>query len=405
MFPVRHPFRHPPRPVSPRVHPGRAVAIAIAAALGAAGCGTGEGTTGGGGDGGDGAAAATTTISPLSALMGWTNDSPEEGRRKQLQVEQLVAECMREEGWEYTPVDYAAQDQPAADPDAELQMTDPVAFGEKHGYGVAYYYDLYEADTLANGTETASGGKPQAMGRDGSVTDPNAEYVASLSTSEQEEYNASLYGKQSAVDGGYSTSAADATIDGTAAASAPVAVSLADQGCYGQADAQVYPQNEAANDPDVQARMNDYWDGLQQLPELVAAYEDWAACMSKDGEIVGPTGDPVTTPNDMYSYVDGLKSAALGLEAQPMTQDELNKGGDYYSASMDANGKGIAWVGDATPMSDAALEELRTTEVRLWKLDHACQVTARIAEIQAEAEQHFVDDLKAEFPELAGGGS
>lgn len=82
-------------------------AAALAAAL-LASCGGSSGGDGGGG-------APTTTISPLAELMGWTNESPTESRRKQLRIEELVADCMREQGWEYTPVDYAAQDPVAAD--------------------------------------------------------------------------------------------------------------------------------------------------------------------------------------------------------------------------------------------------------------------------------------------------
>ena len=83
---------------------------------------------------------------PLAELMGWQGESPEESRRKQLEVEDLVATCMREEGWEYIPVDYAAQ-YPEQDESIELQQ-DPEAFGEKYGYGVVYNYEQWEEPSL-----------------------------------------------------------------------------------------------------------------------------------------------------------------------------------------------------------------------------------------------------------------
>lgn len=358
----------------------RRTAVALLAAVGAlAGCGS----SGGGDEGG----APTTTISPLADLMGWSNDSPTESRRKQLQVEELVADCMREEGWEYTPVDWSATDPSSGTADAELQATDPQAFGEKHGYGVAYFYEIYEAPGLEGGTD--EGGPIGPVG----PVNPNDEYVQSLSQSEQEEYYASLYGKP--VEG----MASDDPV-GTAVA---VTVAPEDQGCYGLASAEVYPVNETANDPDIQQRMQEYWEDQQQAPELVAAYERWATCISEDEPLVDQFGDPIESPNDVYSYVDALKYEALGLVAEQVTQEELDSGiGDYYTAMTDEEGNGVAWRGTPEPMDDATLEELRATEVELWGRDRACQEDARIAEIQMELEQRFVDDLVAEFPELAG---
>jgi hypothetical protein len=378
---------HPRTPPLPALH-ARRIALGALGALATlatlatlAGCGAAAS-----GDESDGA--PTTTISPLGELMGWTNDSPEESRRKQLAVEQLVAECMREEGWEYTPVDYGSMDRSEGSPDMDLQMNDPQAFGEKHGYGIVFYYELYEEENIG---KNGGGAGPMATAVGRGPDDPNAEYVESLSTSEQEEYNASLYGKpiEASVDGGFGTAAG-------------VAVRPEDQGCYGRSSAEVYPQNDAANDPDVQERMNDYWQNIEESPEMTAAYEAWAACMAEEVDLVGPTGAKVANPNDMWTYLDGLKNEAMGLESEPMTEEEFDKGGEYYTASMDEDGNGVAWVGEPTPISEADLIELKATEIELWKFDHACAEDARIGEIRMEAEQRFVDELRAEFPELAG---
>lgn len=351
----------------------------------------------GSGGGGSASEPTTTTISPLAELMGWTNDSPTESRRKQLKVEELVADCMREQGWEYTPVDYAAQNQGSTDPDWDLQMSDPQAFGEKHGYGVAYNYELYEAPSLEGQT---SGSDVPYQPQGPTVTDPNSDYVSSLSESEQQDYYESLYGKQSmeVPEGG------EGDTVGTAVA---VAISPEDQGCYGQASAEVYPQNEAMNDPDIQERMNQYWEDQQNAPELQAAYEDWRDCMAEDGELIDALGNPVKTPNDIWNYLDGLKNEALGLESRAVTQEEMNNGSieNMYSAMTNEDGSGVAWIGTPEPMDDATLEDFRAKEVELWKRDQACQKDARIAEISTELEQRFVDELVAEFPELESQGS
>lgn len=62
-------------------------------------------------------------------------------------------------------------------------MNDPEAFGEKHGYGVAYNYELYEEPSLLGETDG-----PKGAPMDTPVTDPNAEFVQSLSESEQQDY-------------------------------------------------------------------------------------------------------------------------------------------------------------------------------------------------------------------------
>jgi hypothetical protein len=51
-------------------------------------------------------AASEPAASPLAELMGWDQQYNEvEGRAQQLEQEEAVAACMREEGFEYTPVD------------------------------------------------------------------------------------------------------------------------------------------------------------------------------------------------------------------------------------------------------------------------------------------------------------
>src|SRR5690606_37072958 len=127
-----------------------------------------------GDDGDDGEADGGDTDSPLAALLGW-EANPIEDRRRQLEVEELTSACMRDQGFEYEPVDWSAQ----ANPEDGLQFTDPVAFGEKYGYGVMRSYELYEI---------GDGGESQV------VEDPNQEYVAGLSPDEQNAYYEALHG-------------------------------------------------------------------------------------------------------------------------------------------------------------------------------------------------------------------
>ena len=47
-------------------------------------------------------------ILPLAQLLGF-DTSPAEQRAKDLELQQVMVECMKDEGWEYRAVDYSAQ--------------------------------------------------------------------------------------------------------------------------------------------------------------------------------------------------------------------------------------------------------------------------------------------------------
>lgn len=373
----------------------RRACVAVAAMVALASCGSNDAS--------DEPASTGTTVSPLAELTGWQNDSPEESRRKQLQMEDLIAECMREEGWEYTPVDWSVR-MPDVDVDPAL-MNDPQAFGKKYGYGVVYNYEQWEEPQL-NGEE---GGvkEPGPVG-----TDPNQDYVSQLSPSESEEYYKSLYGggmdvpaSTMSVDGVSEEVSSDAATAATDVSGTAVAVPVRpqDQGCSGRANAEVYGADPMQSNPDLQQRMNDYWQDSQNDPRLLAASDAWAECMAETIDGLEAAGQPITKPEQMYSYLDRLKYEAMGLEIVPFDQNDTDQ--QYYTAWTDDTGKGEAALGEPTPIPEDALEELRQAELDLWAKDWGCQEDADFAGIRLQIEQELVDELRAEFPELGSGAS
>jgi hypothetical protein len=318
--------------------------------------------------------------SPLAELMGWQGESPEESRRKQLEVEDLVATCMREEGWEYIPVDYAAQ-YPEQDESIELQQ-DPEAFGEKYGYGVVYNYEQWEEPSLL-GEENP---------RDVAFEDPNMAYVEGLTESETEAYYESLYGKAVA-----STVPAEEE-------STPVMVAPTDQGCMGRANAEVYGADPMMEDPDLQERLNEYFEDTQNDPRLADANAAWSECMGDELEGIEVAGQPIDGPDDVYGYIDQLKYKAMGLEIVPFDDSEGAKE-DMYTAWTDEDGAGEAAIGEPQPISEGDLEELRALELDLWAKDWACQEEADMRAIRLQIEEDLVEELRAEFPELGSDDS
>lgn len=314
------------------------------------------------------ASEAADPVDPLAELMGWNiQESPAEQRALQLKAEEAVQACMRAEGFEYNPIDYEAQFGGANDEDAEL-YADPKAFGEKYGYGVVRNYEQYEEPYLTGEEEGGFGGPV--------FEDPNQEYVDSLSEREREDYYAVLYGDQSFEqepneDGVYEPPP------------------LEEQGCQGKAQAEVYGDRYRV-DPEIEARVSDYFSSVTDNPDLSAANEDWRACMLDDDPDVFETeveGFTVKTPDQMYQLLEFEKSEMMGMRITDYESDGLSSG---YSSD-----------GDQKPIPADELEALRAREMTLWKVDQDCQEEADIPGIQRRVQQRLVDELKAEFPELA----
>ena len=330
----------------------------------------GDGDGDGDGDDGDGDDPSDAD-SPLAALMGWEYN-PVEDRRKQLEVEERTATCMRDEGFEYQPVDYSA----GSAPEDELRFTDPEGFGEKYGYGVMYSYELYE-----------TGDGPV----DGGFEDPNQDYVMGLSPDEQEAFNRALYGVQ--FEG-------PPTTDGESQEFVPPP--LEDRGCQGIAHAEVYGESPG-DDPAVQEILGEFYENQQNDPRLADANRAWAVCLE-------PTIDeqgfpPPERPDLMYGIVNRLKAEAQGLEIIEVSSQEefdeyMNSEGGMYGAEQNPDGSGVIYLGEPAEIAGDEIERLTAIEVELWRADQTCQDESQLAEIWRELELEVVDRITTEFPDL-----
>jgi multidrug efflux pump subunit AcrA (membrane-fusion protein) len=314
----------------------------------------------------------TEADSPLAALMGW-EFNPVEDRRKQLEVEEATADCMRSEGFEYEPVDHSAM----SNAEDDLAFSDPTGFGEKYGYGVMRNYEMYEVGDGGAGVV---------------FEDPNQEYIMGLDQDEQQTYYRTLYGAE--YDGPSNT-----TPDG-----AYVPPPVEERGCAGIARYEIYGDSPG-DDPEVQALLNEYYENQLNDPRLTDAYADWGECMAPAISEVGLEA-PVS-PDNMYSLMNRLKSEAQGLEIiEVSSQQEF----DEYMNSSDAqmmgaeqnpDGSGVIYLGEPEEISGEEIDRLTGIEVELWKQDQACQSEAGIAELRREFELEVVEQITAEFPELA----
>jgi hypothetical protein len=330
--------------------------------------------------GDDSTESAAADNGPLAAILGG-NDSPAESRRKELAVQESMAQCMKDAGWEYKPIDYSAQfDVPSGD-----EQLSPKEFGEKHFYGTVYYYELYELPSIGTGED----GVPGTMPGEGFV-DPNQDYVMSLSGDEQTKYYADLYGEPQEAP----------IIDaGEGVVQEAVAVPIEEQGCAGKAQQEIYG-DQPFNNPDFGARFEELQQQLQNDPRVYDAEIAWSDCVYE----INPDYD-FGASQDVYQYMQTLLSEAKGLTTLPVDPETHMPIGDFddsqgYSSTVDSNGNEIAFVGTPKAIKSDRLEELRTIEAELWKADQKCQKDTGLVDIRREVEQELADTLLQEFPEL-----
>ncbi len=344
------------------------------------------------GSGGEGSNGGDATASPLADLMGWSDYDPVESRREQLEIEEAVVACMREEGFEYQPQDIDSQfDSGAGEEDFALMQESPEAYGEKYGYGVVRGYELWEEPYI--GEDGGFGGP--------TFEDPNEDYVMSLSDSERDAFYEVLYGPPQ------DEPIYDETDpDGTEVMYAP---SLEEQGCQGKARLEVVGE-DPSNDPEIQEALNDVFTAQQDDSRLEAAQREWDDCMGDtlvDFDL--PEDMMVERPESMYEVVNALKAAAMGQQVLPLDPETGEPIGDYddsqgYSSTQNEDGTGFAYVGEQKIIADDALERLRSDELALWRRDWDCQDEADFQELRLQVEQDAVDELVARFPQLGDAG-
>ncbi|MBO0920663.1 hypothetical protein J1G42_07470 [Cellulomonas sp. zg-ZUI222] len=320
--------------------PGLPVLSLAVAALVLAGC------TAGGSD-----APSDDATGPLSAWFEKVGGSyeGEDYERQQRESEEIVAACMAEEGFEYTPAE------PMAGGEAEdAPEMDTKEFAEQYGYGVTFSDELY------------------GSGED--WVDPNEDYVAAMSESEQAAYYEALMGAMADYD--YAADPEGTNMPG-----------WEEQGCNGKAQHEVYDQDIWSN-----PSLESFWDEMQREyegladanPELAEAEKKWSACMAEAGfDFAGPD----EAQQSVYDQWDALYQAlpAYDPDADP---DELDPA--------------------AYEIDPAAEAELREQELSLAPADYECRASTGYDEAydvaNLELEKRLWDKYGAEL-EAATGGS
>jgi hypothetical protein len=303
-------------------------ALGIALVVGLAGCSLLPG----------GQAELSWEDSPLNTYLnsqdGMSQEEMEERMIAQQQlIEEHVAECMTEEGFEYIPVDQSqfggfTTSGDEWDPDSREWV-------EEYGYGAINYPG--RDDQPEPGEE---------------FVDPNQEYVASLSESEMAAYYETLYGPQPTEeemgeDGSYEYDPENA-------------------GCYGRAQLETTGEDPYSSDEfkPIMEALNEFYTNLQSDPALADLNDAWSSCMGEAG----------------YS------GFATQTDAQNSIYDELN---EYYENVVEPVEDDPALDEIQEREIDLALADLECRESTDYR--------QQSLQLQFELEEEFIQEHKAEL--------
>lgn len=201
----------------------------------------------------------------VAALIDAVWSAESDGTGDIMRMEELIAQCMADAGFAYTPVSSAA---PVVDTPAEGPEPGTLEYAEAFGYGVTV--GPPQVGPPQDGEPQDGPPQPEE-----SALDPNAAYVAALPQAAQEAYRIALTGDAT------SSGTDDPTTDG-----GEWRYDWRQSGCQGWAQNRVYgdPLNPGADDVAAlhraleQARLAAEAD--QRTAEVEAA---WAACMAAAG--------------------------------------------------------------------------------------------------------------------------
>lgn len=287
---------------------------------------------------------------PLEALFSeyLSEWSGEDVSRRLAEMEDLVAACMAEQGFQYTPVDYSALE---IDLSAGMELEYGSAdFAEQYGYGIT-------TDPFTSGADE--------------VTDPNQEYVAAMSDAERDAYLTALYGE------GY----ADPTVAGAADAGDDAAATDGEEGaplegydwesagCTGRAQHEVIATGiEDDTFAALQDEMVRMMADAAADPRLAQASSDWSACMLDAGfDGLAEVGDGEAA---ILAEVEAARAEVYGTGAG--TAPGTAPSDDPGAAAREALRRGLT-----DPALDAALDEalaaITPREIDMAVADAGCR--------------------------------
>lgn len=272
---------------------------------------------------------------------------------QQRQVEERVAECMAEEGFEYTPRDPRdPEDPPGGLPEHPREKLDEDEFREEYGYGISTWRPEPDEEPAP------------------SERDPNFERMKEMDDAEREAYQKALHGE------GFPTPIGpgdrpheDEGGDEADDSEAP------EPGCRQKArEAVLGDQREAREE--LHSDLSDLREAVESDPRIAEVEQQWATCMRERGWDVSDRHEAQQLINEEQREVMDMPEPA---EMQEMREAA---DGEFEPPKPDVD--------------EEALEELQERELELAADDHECAESHDLEdvreEVRAEHEQEFIEE-------------
>src|SRR5665648_681589 len=320
----------------------------------------------GGGKGPEGNDPETPRMGPIDLLFqdAYGGYDQDQANADQMRMEELTAQCMSEQGFEYTPVDYSTMNAGMVAPDQSEIQWGTLEFAKEWGYGIT--------------TNPYSDQEQAPVDPEQQWVDPNQAYVEAMSATEQEAYYLALYGAQ------YNQE----YVEGQ-----EYEWKWEEAGCQGFAQHEVYPDSMGDQDSEYAAlmdEMNAMYESTIADPRLTEIEAGWASCMSDAGYSgLAKVGD---AENQIYTKVEPIWNDAYADMPPDATEE------DYAAVQEEV---------------DAQVSAITTEEIETAVADFTCRDSLKYTETQTdinlEYQQEFYDAHKAELEaahaSMADGGA
>ncbi|WRS30626.1 hypothetical protein U6G28_02755 [Actinomycetaceae bacterium MB13-C1-2] len=220
----------------------------------------------------------------LWSELTFLTDGPdlEELKAQAVEEEELMAQCMKKEGFEYIPTNRNVSVYSAETVAGWAQGT--LEFAQQYGYGIVNSPWFEESIVTSQETD---------------YSDPNADYFSSLSSEEQQTYWLTLYGE------GDSPEDIEASEDGE------YVYDWTKFGCFGWAQNETTKDSPYAfyEDPEFSELVDaigGVWDTVRRDPEMETLEAEWSSCMLDAGyEGLETRGDASRAMRDKYDVLSG----------------------------------------------------------------------------------------------------
>lgn len=292
---------------------------------------------------------ATPSGRPLDAYLDPPVDAAKSKTDHQ-RLEELVAACMKDQGFEYTPV---PPDDPDEGPGTRPADLSDRSWVEKYGYGISTLVELPQEEQA----------------------DPNAERMEKMTKQQREAYFKALHGSGG---GGRAVTRAGA-------GAVPVGPEGGDGGCFGKAAKEVYPDAKPIDFEE----FRDLFDAIDELEQRIRTDQrvtplvrEWAGCLAGAGHS-GFTGIDDPEQSIMKKWAD-----LNGWQYDVNTSGGTPRGTVVRKAGSEGK--------EPDPEQVAAL---RAEEIELALADVDCRgdYQATVDQVRSELELRFIEEHREQL--------